>query len=69
MKMQLRWWIEVNGTKTLQYKTNEDNGGEYYWRDVDVELEVKKEWIEQGKLRDRIRELENDYEALIEARK
>ena len=53
--MQLRWWIGVDGTKILQYKTNEDNGGEYYWRDVDVELEVEKEYAEQGKLRDRIR--------------
>jgi len=67
--MQLRWWIGVDGTKILQYKTNEDNGGEYYWRDVDVELEVEKEYAEQGKLRDRIRELENDYKALVEARK
>ena len=67
--MKLRWLIEVDGTKTLQYKTDEDNGGEYYWRDIDVELEVNKEYEEQGKLRDKIRELENDYKALIEARK
>jgi hypothetical protein len=61
--MKLRWWISVDGIKTLQYWDGS------YWRDVEVELEVTKEYEEQGKLRNKIRELENDYRALIEARK
>lgn len=58
--MKLQWFVEVNGDKTLQYKNEDDE----YWRDVDIELEVAKEYEIQGKLRDRIRELENDYKIL-----
>ncbi len=62
--MKLRWWINVEGLKLLQYF---DQAG--YWRNVDIELEVKQEYKIQGELRARIRELEADYQALIDARK
>ena len=53
----------VNGEKVLQYWDGN------YWRDIDIEFEVAREYVIQKELRARIRELEADYKALIEARK
>ncbi len=58
--MKLRWFIENNGRKTLQYEN------EIGWYDVSVVFESD---IEKLELKIRIIELEDDYRALIEARK
>ncbi len=63
--MQLRWYVELNGDKRLEFKNDDDK----YWSVVDVKFEFKECMPEINELQMRIRELEGDYKALIEARK
>ncbi len=63
--MQLRWYIELTGDKRLEYR----HDGDKYWSVVDVKMEITEYLPEIDKLRMRIRELEVDYKALVEARK
>ncbi len=63
--MQLRWYVELNGDKRLEFKNDDDK----YWSVVDVKFEFEECMPEINELRMRIRELEGDYKALIEARK
>ncbi len=56
--MLLQWFIKNDGQKILQFSWDEG----YTWFDVPIKFD-------KNELRDRIRELEADYTALIEARK
>lgn len=62
--MKLRWFIEYNGDMKLQYL---DECG--CWISIDIVFERELEWRENTRLKERVKELENDICILSEVKK
>lgn len=74
--MRIRVFVSNDGEQTFQYTDNDGNWNDFSCLGNDylsVEFEDLPNWkIDEtgiARLHERIRELENDYKALIEARK